>query len=131
MDVLSGRIVIRSADLARTRHFYAEVLGLAVYREFGDPENLSQVYFTGNGYVEVTDHGYRDGGPGPIDLWLQVRDVAAERDRLAAAGVEVLRQPVLEPWGLIEMTIAGPDDVRIIMVQVPEDHPIRRDQRQI
>jgi catechol 2,3-dioxygenase-like lactoylglutathione lyase family enzyme len=131
MDVLSSRIVIRCADLAVARYFYTEVLGLAVYREFGDPDDLSQVYFTGNGYIEVTHHGYRDDGVGVIDLWLQVRDVVAERDRLLALGVEIVRAPAHEPWGLIEMTILAPDGVRIIMVEVPEDHPIRRDQRQI
>jgi catechol 2,3-dioxygenase-like lactoylglutathione lyase family enzyme len=131
MDVLSSRIVIRCADLPAARQFYTEVLGLAVYREFGDPANRSQVYFTGNGYVEVTHHGYRGTQAGVIDLWLQVRDVVAERERLSALGVEIIREPVREPWGLIEMTILAPDGVHIVMVQVPADHPIRRDQRQI
>jgi len=62
-------------------------------------------------------------------IWLQVRDVRAEHERLAAAGVRVLRVPVTEPWGLIEMWIEDPDGVRIVMVEVPADHPIRRDLR--
>ena len=35
MDVLSSRILLHPADLGRSRQFYREVLGLAVYREFG------------------------------------------------------------------------------------------------
>jgi len=31
--------------------------------------------------------------------------------------------------GLIEMWIADPDGVRIVLVQVPDDHLLRRDQR--
>jgi len=30
-------------------------------------------------------------------IWLQVRDVNAEHERLAAAGVHILREPVVEP----------------------------------
>ncbi len=62
-------------------------------------------------------------------IWLQVRDVRAEHERLAAAGVRVLRGPQAEPWGLTEMWIEDPDGVRIVLVEVPADHPIRRDQR--
>ena len=35
MEILSSRILLRPADLGRSRHFYQDVLGLAVYREFG------------------------------------------------------------------------------------------------
>jgi catechol 2,3-dioxygenase-like lactoylglutathione lyase family enzyme len=37
VEVLSSRILLRPADLGRSRHFYRDVLGLAVYREFGAP----------------------------------------------------------------------------------------------
>ena len=62
-------------------------------------------------------------------IWLQVRDVHAEHARLAAAGVRILREPTAEPWGLTEMWIEDPDGVRIVLVEVPADHPLRRDQR--
>ncbi len=35
MDVLSSRILLRPSDLDRSRRFYRDVLGLAIYREFG------------------------------------------------------------------------------------------------
>ena len=62
-------------------------------------------------------------------IWLQVRDVRAEHDRLAESGVRVVRKPVLEPWGLVEMWIEDPDGVPVVLVEVPVDHPLRRDQR--
>jgi hypothetical protein len=43
--------------------------------------------------------------------------------------VEIVREPRREPWGLIEMWIADPDGVHIVLVEVPEDHPLRRDSR--
>ena len=58
-------------------------------------------------------------------------DVHAEHDRLAVAGVRVLREPMTEPWGLIEMWIEDPDGVRIVLVEVPADHPLRRDSRSL
>ena len=62
-------------------------------------------------------------------IWIQVRDVHAEHVRLAAAGVPIVREPAAEPWGLIEMWIEDPDGVRIVLVEVPADHPLRRDPR--
>jgi len=62
-------------------------------------------------------------------IWIQVRDVYAEHARLAAAGVPVMREPAVEPWGLTEMHIEDPDGIRIILVEVPADHPLRRDPR--
>jgi catechol 2,3-dioxygenase-like lactoylglutathione lyase family enzyme len=35
MDVLSSRILLRPSDLDRSRRFYRDMLGLAIYREFG------------------------------------------------------------------------------------------------
>ena len=62
-------------------------------------------------------------------IWIQVRDVHAEHARLAAAGVPIVREPVAEPWDLIEMWIQDPDGIQIVLVEVPADHPLRRDPR--
>lgn len=59
-------------------------------------------------------------------LWLQVRELAAARQQLGARGVQILREPKREPWGLLEMWIADPDGVRICIVEVPAEHPLRR-----
>jgi predicted enzyme related to lactoylglutathione lyase len=85
------------------------------------------VFFLGNGLLELS--GQSDEPPRGLALWVQVRDVTAEHARLASAGVPVLRPPQAEPWGLIEMWIADPDGMRIVLVEIPADHPLRRDQR--
>jgi predicted enzyme related to lactoylglutathione lyase len=65
--------------------------------------------------------------PAPgMALWLQVRELAAVRRELGGRGVRVLREPTREPWGLLEMWIADPDGVRICIVEVPAEHPLRR-----
>jgi catechol 2,3-dioxygenase-like lactoylglutathione lyase family enzyme len=129
MEVLSSRLLIRSPDPDRARRFYRDVLGLAVYREFGPPGDPGIVLFGGSGFLEVSPGGEQPRSRPDPAIWLQVRDVAAEHERLAASGVTVLRGPQREPWGLTEMWIEDPDGTPIVLVQVPEDHPLRRDPR--
>jgi catechol 2,3-dioxygenase-like lactoylglutathione lyase family enzyme len=128
VDVLSSRILVRPSDLDRSRRFYRDVLGLAIYREFGPPEDPGVVFFLGPGLLEVSGH---TAGPPrhSLMIWIQVRDVRAEHARLAAAGVPIIRGPATEPWGLTEMWIQDPDGIQIVLVEVPADHPLRRDPR--
>ncbi|MFP5022738.1 VOC family protein [Pseudonocardia phyllosphaerae] len=130
MEILTSRAILRPADPDAALVFYRDVLGLAIAREFPG----GTVFFLGDGRLEVsaTPSGAPDGASGSgggLRLWLQVRDLAAAHTELADAGVEVLREPRREPWGLHEMWIADPDGTRIVLVQVPPDHPIRRDVR--
>ena len=124
MEVLSSRALLRPTDLERSRAFYRDALGLAIYREFGGGPERGTVFFLGGGFLELSG---RSDGPfaGGIELWLQVRDLAATRRELGERGVPVVREPERMPWGLDEMWIADPDGVHICLVEVPEDHPLR------
>jgi len=123
MEVLAGRVLLHPTDLAATTAFYRDVLGLAVYREFPG----GTVFFLGGGYLEVSGRGV--AAEGQVQLWLQVRDLATAHRELVQRGATVLREPRREPWGLDEMWIADPDGVRIAVVEVPPEHPLRRDPR--
>jgi catechol 2,3-dioxygenase-like lactoylglutathione lyase family enzyme len=127
MEVLSSRVLLRPTDPERSRGFYRDTLGLAVYREYGDGPERGTVFFLGGGFLELSGRAAAPPGQG-IALWMQVRDLAATRQQLDARGVRIMREPKLEPWGLLEMWIADPDGVRICVVEVPEDHPLRRRQ---
>jgi len=132
MEALSSRILLRPTDPDRSRRFYRDVLGLAVYREFGPADDPGLVFFLGQGFLEVSGRSERQPGQRlgtGLAGWLQVRDLAGELHRLTAAGVTVLRPPQQEPWGLLEMWIEDPDGVRVVLVEVPADHPLRRDRR--
>lgn len=128
MDVLSSRILLRPSDPERSRRFYRDTLGLAVYREFGPPEDPGLVFFLGGGFLELSGQGPDRAGAG-VSVWLQVRDVHRVHEDLLAAGVRVLRGPQQEAWGLVEMWVEDPDGLRLVVVQVPDDHPLRRDRR--
>ncbi|MFI1926023.1 MULTISPECIES: VOC family protein [unclassified Streptomyces] len=125
VHVLSSRTLLRPTDPERSRVFYGEQLGLAVYREFGTGPERGVVYFLGGGFLEVSGRSETPPDPAAVRLWLQVPDLAAAHDELRARGVEIVRPPVREPWGLLEMWIADPDGTPIVLVEVPADHPIR------
>ncbi|MFF8990098.1 VOC family protein [Streptomyces sp. NPDC014983] len=124
VHVLSSRTLLRPTDPERSRAFYGEKLGLPVYREFGTGPERGTVYFLGGGFLEVSGRGSAPPSPS-VALWMQVEDVRAAHEELRAKGVEITRPPVREPWGLIEMWLADPDGTRIVLVEVPADHPLR------
>jgi catechol 2,3-dioxygenase-like lactoylglutathione lyase family enzyme len=124
MDVLSSRVLLHPTDPERSRVFYRDTLGLAIYREFDSGPERGTVFFLGGGFLELS--GRAAAPPAhSMALWLQVRELAAVRE-LGGRGVRILREPRREPWGLLEMWIADPDGVRICLVEVPEEHPLRR-----
>ncbi|MGW0221103.1 VOC family protein [Streptomyces tendae] len=124
VHVLSSRTLLRPADPDRSRAFYGEQLGLAVHREFGTGPERGTVYFLGNGFLEVSGRSDTPLTPG-LALWIQVEDAAAAHEELRVKGVEIVRPPVKEPWGLVEMWITDPDGTRIVLVEVPAEHPLR------
>ncbi|MDA8371638.1 MAG: VOC family protein [Nocardiopsaceae bacterium] len=125
VNVLSSRVLLRPTDLERSRAFYRDVLGLAVFREFGTPPDHGTVFFLGGGFLELSGRADHPPQPGAVRLWLQVPDIAEARADLVGKGAKVVREPVREPWGLLEMWIADPDGLEICIVEVPEDHPLR------
>jgi predicted enzyme related to lactoylglutathione lyase len=124
MEFLSSRVLVRPSDPDRSRRFYANVLGLAVYREFPG----GTVFFLGQGLLELSGSGSVPPSPDTA-IWLQVRDLAATAAELVARGADVIREPRREPWGLDEMWISDPDGLRIVLVEIPPGHPLRTDIR--
>ncbi len=129
MEVLGARVLVHPSDLERSIRFYGHGLGLAVAREFGGGDSRGVVFFAGGGFIEIVGHATNGDHGVPVALWLQVRDAAAAVAEVAARGVEVTRGPALEPWGLVEAWVTDPDGIRIHLVEVPPDHPLRRDTR--
>lgn len=125
MEVLTSRVILRPIDLERSLRFYGDTLGLHVYREYGAGRDRGVVFFLGGGFLEITGHAPASDVD-KLVLWLQVRDLAATHADLAAKGVDIEDPPERKPWGLEEMWIRDPDGVSIVVVQVPEDHPLRR-----
>jgi catechol 2,3-dioxygenase-like lactoylglutathione lyase family enzyme len=81
VDILSSRVLLRPADFDRSVRFYRDVLGLAIYREFGWPASPGVVFFLGPGFLEVSGRSV-----GPVGR--SVNDVAGgvRRSGLSMAG---------------------------------------------
>ncbi len=126
MEILASRMLIRPADYERSLTFYRDGIGLAVWREYG----AGTVFFAGQSLIELAGHGRSDnGGTFPGAIWLQVRDIYHTQRELSERGVPIAREARQEPWGLHEMHVVDPDGVMLIFVQVPPEHPLRRDTR--
>ncbi|WP_374102493.1 VOC family protein [Arthrobacter sp. ISL-65] len=98
MEVLGSRILLHPSEPERSHRFYRDTLGLAIYREFGSRKAPGLVFFLGNGFLEVSGRSTDPHGSA-VAIWIQVRDVQLEHDRLLGAGVPVIRKPQQEPWG--------------------------------
>lgn len=127
MEILASRVLFRPADYQRSLRFYRDEIGLAIAREYG----AGTVFYAGQSLIELAGHGAegRPDGPFPGALWLQVRDVNATQAELESRGVAIAREARQEAWGLHEMHVIDPDGVTLIFVEVPGDHPLRRDTR--
>lgn len=126
MEILSSRTILRPRDYDAALAFYGRQLGLAIAREYP----AGTVFFAGQSLIEIAAHGRED-----VDqsfqgaLWLQVRDVYECEAELTRDGVPIVREARQEPWGLHELWIEDPDGVPIVLVQIPAEHPLRRDIR--
>jgi predicted enzyme related to lactoylglutathione lyase len=125
MEVLSSRVLLHPMDFERSCRFYAETLGLHVYREWSSGSTWGVVFFLGGGFLELSGSS-RTGTSESVGLWLQVRDLDALGHKLEEAGVDIVELPTDKPWGLREMHIRDPDELKIVIVEVPEAHPLRR-----
>ena len=123
MEILASRVLLRPADYARSLGFYRDALGLAIAREYPG----GTVLYAGQSLIELAGHGEPTTFSGA--LWLQVRDVYATQKELEGRGVPIAREARQEFWGLHEMQVMDPDGVTLIFVQIPAEHPLRRDVR--
>jgi len=123
MEILASRVLLRPADYDRSLGFYRDALGLAIAREYPG----GTVFYAGQSLIELAGHGEPTTFSGA--LWLQVRDVYATQKELEGRGVAIAREARQEFWGLHEMQVIDPEGVTLIFVQIPAEHPLRRDIR--
>lgn len=128
MEILASRMLLHPTDYQRSLRFYRDEIGLAIARDYG----AGMVFYAGQSLIELAGYATsaRSAEPFPGALWLQVRDIRATQTELEGRGVPITRAARREPWGLIEMHVTDPDGVTLIFVEVPADHPLRRDTRQ-
>ena len=111
MDVTGAVINITSERPERLGAWYRDVLELSRAEEMGE-----WAFRAGPLELIIDGHSETRGSasePSRFLLNLFVADIAAERDRLASAGVTFLR----EPWGGVIATMVDPDGNYVQLVE--------------
>lgn len=118
-----GGVFFRSADPAATRQWYSEHLGLGVddygtnfrWRSHADPDHTSFTQWSP--FADDTDYfGDRDQ---QAMVNYRVDDLDAVLERLREAGVEVVGEEQVEPFGRFQHVLDG--DGRRIELWEPND----------
>ena len=111
---LRPRYVLAVPDLAKSAAWYRDVLGFAIY-EIGDP---GWRFYVRDG-VFIMAGECRDAMP-PRELgdhsyfaYIEVEEVDALHDEVAAKGAEILKPLRDEPWGMREFALRTIDGHRI------------------
>lgn len=85
-----------------------EKLGFTKCWDYGSPPTFGSV---GAGAFEIflcqNDQGGRDEHASWMTVW--VDDLDGLHRRLSGAGLEIIKRPTLEPWGVLEMHVRHPD----------------------
>ena len=110
MPPVLSHLFVLVGDLARSRRFYVNLLGLEVLLEE-------------DGYLRVGGRegfhiGMEEGTPGRIgsagiEIVIRVDDVAAAYERLSALGVSFEGPPADMEWGARHAWLSDPDGYRL------------------
>jgi lactoylglutathione lyase len=120
------RVIVTADDYERAVAFYRDVLGLAEEAAFAAEGGRVTILDAGRATLEITDPvhaAYIDQVEvgrrvaGHIRLGFEVPDAAAATQRLAAAGAEVIAQPVRTPWSSRNSRLEGPAGLQLTLFQ--------------
>jgi lactoylglutathione lyase len=108
------RFEIFPADLDATVDFYTRVLRFAVTKDQRHEPSAYLSLQRGAVQVGAVRKSVQDARPARlpptgVELVLEVDDVAAERDRVVAAGWPLEQDLADQPWGLTDFRIIDPD----------------------
>ncbi|SFW74145.1 VOC family protein [Amycolatopsis australiensis] len=109
-------------DVAATTRFYADVIGLPVTVELDWFASINagapgyEISFVRRGHESVPE-GYRAQQAAGLAFGLVVEDAAAEAERLAEAGVELVTPVVDEVYGQRHFYVADPNGVLLDIIE--------------
>ncbi len=123
----SIKTMVRSRDVASSRRFYVDLLGLEVVEEWDSPEDQGFIvgFGSGGGLLEILavhpHHPKHDsafeGGVLNDKIELQIHVESADDWARKFKGAIEVEGPVTRPWGNRYLWIRDPDDLRIALYQ--------------
>jgi lactoylglutathione lyase len=109
--------ILSTADLPRALGFYRDLLGATVTYQFpadGEPGYVGMDLGRSHlGIGERTEPG--EAANDQITLWAYATDCDAAFERLRDAGVQIVHEPMDQPWGERMATVVDPDGNRVIV----------------
>ncbi|MFJ4090089.1 VOC family protein [Kitasatospora sp. NPDC089913] len=118
------RLVVTAADYEQALHFYRDVLGLPERAAFASPDGRVTILEAGRATLEIADPGQADfidevevgrRVAGHLRVAFQVDDSAAATAKLAAAGAEVIAEPVRTPWNSLNSRLEAPGALQLTL----------------
>ncbi len=94
-------VILYSRDIARARHFYTEVVGMAVDEDQSGPQFVMLKPEEGSllALEDVTVAETVAREPGSVEIGLHAENVDAVWTRWKQRGVELITEPVNRPFG--------------------------------
>ncbi|SDT76918.1 hypothetical protein SAMN05216371_5295 [Streptomyces sp. TLI_053] len=118
------RLVVTAADYEQALHFYRDVLGLPERAAFASPGGRVTILEAGRATLEIADPGQADfidevevgrRVAGHLRVAFQVDDSATTTAELAAAGAEVIAEPVRTPWNSLNSRLEAPGGLQLTL----------------
>src|SRR5437763_1002556 len=124
MTVKELRLVVTAPDYDEALRFYRDVLGLTERAAFVSPGGRVTILEAGRATLEIADPGQAEyidqvevgrRVAGHIRVAFEVGDTGAVLPVLAAAGAEVIAEPVVTPWNSLNARLEGPGGLQLTL----------------
>ena len=123
MEEVSLKVVIRCADLAASRTFYRDVLGLSVIDEWHEAHGDGCVFAVGSGLIELGQQRANSEASASPNVDLEI-GVPALDDWLARIdGKWQHGDPKVHPWGERTVRMRDPDGLLLTIYEATQATP--------
>ncbi|MEU3440199.1 VOC family protein [Streptomyces griseoincarnatus] len=118
------RLVVTAEDYDAALRFYRDVLGLTERAAFASDGGRVTILEAGRATLELTDPSHAafiddvEVGrrvAGHVRVAFQVDGSAATTERLAAAGAEVVAEPIRTPWNSLNSRLEAPAALQLTL----------------
>lgn len=109
--------VAASAEFAKTHFGFTEAMSAAGFVSLAHPSAALNVIFLTTGLPTFKPESIAGPAGQGLLLVLEVEDIDAEHERIAAAGARVVTAPETEPWGERFSQYADPNGIIWQLVQ--------------
>jgi lactoylglutathione lyase len=112
--------IIATPDMAAALRFYRDLLGATVTYEFPGPDGQTGYagLELGSAHLGIgLDPTVERGENKRVSLWVYTDDCDAAVERLRAAGMTIVEEPIDQPWGERVARVLDPDGNLVLIGQ--------------